>query len=123
MGMLERSVRRILHADLKFHPYKMLVVQELNQRNWVNCSDSCQAILKNVPVNDVLSSDEAHFHLSGCVNKQNFRYWAEKNPQQLHERPLHIHRVTVWCAVADFGVIGLYFFEEAGETVIIFKKR
>jgi hypothetical protein len=89
MGMLEQSVRRILHADLKFHPYKM-VVQELNQHDWVNHSVSCQAILQNVPANDVvLSSDEAHFHLSGCVNKQNFRYWAENNPQQLHERPLH----------------------------------
>jgi transposase len=40
MGMPERSVRRILHADLKFHPYKMMVVQELNQCNWVNRSDS-----------------------------------------------------------------------------------
>jgi hypothetical protein len=48
----------------------MMVVQELNQRDWVNRSDSCQAILQNVPANDVVfSSDEAHFHLSGCVNK------------------------------------------------------
>jgi hypothetical protein len=112
MGMSERRLRIILHADLKFHPYKMMVVQELNQRDWVNCSDSCQAILKNVPANDiVLSSDEAHFHLSGCVNKQNFRYWAENNPRKLHERPIHSQRITVWCAVADFGVIGPYFFE------------
>jgi hypothetical protein len=29
----------------------------------------------------VLSSDEAHFHLSGCINKQNFRHWAENNPR------------------------------------------
>jgi hypothetical protein len=58
----------------------------------------------------VLSSDEAHFHLSGCVNKQNFRYWTENNPRQFHERPLHSQRVSVWCAVADFGVIGPYVF-------------
>ena len=30
-------------------------------------------------------SDEAHFHLSGFVNKQNFRHWLPENPQQLHE--------------------------------------
>jgi hypothetical protein len=112
MGMSERIVRRILHADLKFHPYKIMVVQELNQRYWVNRSDSCQAILQNVPANDVvLSSDEAHFYLSGCVNKQNFRYWAENNPRQLHERPLHRQRVTVWCAVGELGVIGPNFSE------------
>jgi hypothetical protein len=111
MGMSEWSVRIILHTVLKFHPYKMLVVQELNQCDWVNHSDSCQAILQNVPANDVvLSCDEANFHLSGCVNKQNFRYRAENNPRQLHKRPLHSQRVTVWCAVADFGVIGPYFF-------------
>jgi hypothetical protein len=80
MGMLQWSVRRILLADRKFHPYKMMVVQELNQRDQVNHSDSCQAILHNVPANDVLSSDKAHFHLSGCVYKQNFWYWAENNP-------------------------------------------
>jgi hypothetical protein len=43
----------------------MMVVQELNQREWVNRRDSCQAIMQNVPANDVLSSDEAHIRLSG----------------------------------------------------------
>jgi hypothetical protein len=53
-------------------------------------------------------TDEAHFHSSGCDNEQNFRYWAEENPQQLHPRPLHRARVTVWCGVANFGVKGPY---------------
>ena len=57
----------------------------------------------------VLFSDEAHFHLCGAVNKQNFRYWAENSPRELHERPLHCPRVTVWCAVAEFGIWGPYF--------------
>jgi hypothetical protein len=73
-------------------------------------------------VNDVLSSDEDHFHLSGCVNKQNFRYWAENNPRQLHEWPLHSQHVTVWCDVANFGVIGPYFFED-GKTVTVTSDR
>ena len=38
---------------------------------------------------------EAHFHLSSFVNKQNFRYWSQSNPRELHERPLHSERVTV----------------------------
>jgi hypothetical protein len=32
--------RRTLDADFKFHPYKMMVVQELNKRDWVNRNDS-----------------------------------------------------------------------------------
>jgi hypothetical protein len=57
-------------------------------------------------------TDEAHFHLPDCVNKQNFIYWAEENPQQLHQRPLHSACMIVWCGAANFGVIGPYFFED-----------
>jgi hypothetical protein len=31
--MSDHSVRRILHDDLHFHPYKLAVVQELTERN------------------------------------------------------------------------------------------
>ena len=37
----------------------------------------------------MIASDEAHFHLSGFVRKQNFRYWSESNPRELHKRPLY----------------------------------
>jgi hypothetical protein len=47
------------------------------------------------------------------VNKQNYRYWSETNPRQLHERPLHSPKVSVWCGVGSIGVIGPYFFEDA----------
>ncbi|GBL77013.1 hypothetical protein AVEN_12667-1 [Araneus ventricosus] len=111
MGISVRSVRRILHLDLKFHPYKTMVVQEIKDHDWANRRASSEAILQNVPRDVIfLSGDEAHFHLPGFVNKQNFRYWAPNNPIQIHERPLHSERVAVWCAVADFGIIGLYFF-------------
>jgi hypothetical protein len=66
----------------------------------------------------IVMSDEAHFRLSGCV-KQNFRYWLDANPWQLHERPLHSEHVTVWCCVGSFGVIGPYFFHEDGHAVTV----
>ena len=34
----------------------------------------------------LIMSDEAHFHLNGTVNKQNFRYLALENPRKLHQR-------------------------------------
>ena len=60
-------------------------------------------------------SDEAHFHLSGFVNKQNFRYCSTTN---LHERPLHTSKVTVWCAISSFGIIGPYFFKDERERAV-----
>ena len=71
----------------------------------------------------MLFSDEAHFHLCGTVNKQNFRYWVVDNPRELHERPLHSPRVTLWCAIVEIGVWGLHFFEEEGVTVTVTSDR
>ncbi|XP_025407883.1 uncharacterized protein LOC112681783 [Sipha flava] len=105
LGLSDRSVRRILHRDLHMHPYKIMITQALSERDFETCRAVCEDILQNIPAGNVLiSSDEAHFHLSGIVNKQNYHYWAVENPQELHQRPLHSPYVTVWCAVSDFGV-------------------
>jgi hypothetical protein len=63
-------------------------------------------------------SDEAHFRLCGFVNKQNFRYWSATNPIELHERPLHSSKVTVWRAISSSGIIGPYFFEDERERAV-----
>lgn len=120
----DRSVRRILHQDLRFHPYKMVVVQQLSEQDHENRAIACANILENVPEDAVVFfSDESHFHLSGCVNHQNFRYWSGHNPRELHEKPLHDDRVTVWCAIGREGIIGPYFFEENGVTVTVNAQR
>jgi len=73
LGISNRSVRRILHQDLHFHPYKMVVVQELTQQAWIN--RVCEHLIERLPDDAVvIFSDEAHFHISGCVNKQNMHY-------------------------------------------------
>lgn len=42
-------------------------------------------LLEVILENAVLAfSEEAHFHLPCCVNKQNERYWSGTNPRQLH---------------------------------------
>ena len=108
-------VRRSLHVDLKFHPYKLQIVQELENDNQLRL-EFCQQITTNINedsefLDKLWMSDEAHFYLTGYVNKQNYRYWTDSNPKEVHERPLHSSKVTVWCAVSSHGVIGPYFFE------------
>jgi len=75
-------------------------------------------------INTLLMTVEAHFHLSGYVNKQNYRYWAPENPHELHQHNLHSERLTVWCGIASFGVLGPYFFEDyEGAAVTVTSKR
>jgi len=58
--------------------------------------DCSQEMLNRIQARSTFfSSGEAHFHLSGAVNKQNFRYWAENNSKQIHERPIYSPKVTV----------------------------
>ena len=74
--------------------------------------------------NKLLMSDEAHFHLHGTVNKQNFRYWSAANPHKLHQRPTYDPEVTVCSAVWSRGVIGPYFFEdEDGKAITVTLQR
>ncbi|GFU93786.1 hypothetical protein TNCV_1660101 [Trichonephila clavipes] len=49
--------------------------------------------------------EEAHFWLNGYVNKQNCRIWSEANPQVYVETPLHLEKLTVWCALWAGGIL------------------
>jgi len=65
-------------------------------------------------VNTLLMHVKAHFLVSGYVNRQNCRYWAP-NPHELHQRPLHSAKMTLWCSVSSRAIIDLYFLENADE--------
>ena len=49
LGVSDRNVRRILHLDLKFHPYKIMMVQELQERDWHERRAAFERMLANVP--------------------------------------------------------------------------
>ncbi|XP_014776286.1 uncharacterized protein LOC106873445 [Octopus bimaculoides] len=74
LRLSDRSLRRILHNDLQMHPYKMILSQELSERDIETRRALCLEMQQNIPnASVVLFSDEAHFHLCATVNKQNFR--------------------------------------------------
>ena len=113
LNLSDRSVSRILHLDLHFHPYKLQIVHELNAAHKALHVRCCQQMV-HTHANlgrFLIMSDEAIFSVNGSVNKQNCRYWAPTNPSQLHKRPLHSPQVVVWCVISAQGIIGHYFFE------------
>jgi len=80
IGLSGRSVRRILHKDLNFHPYKIAIVQEFSDRDMANLRIYSEQLLEMLNddgvINTALMTEEARFHLSGYTNKQNYRYRA-----------------------------------------------
>ena len=45
LGITPRSVGRVLHNDLQYHPYKIQIVQALNTRDYGAGVSFCQEML------------------------------------------------------------------------------
>nr|CAI5865735.1 unnamed protein product [Callosobruchus analis] len=124
LQLKRRSLQRIL-ATLHMFPYKIQLVQELKPADYQQRLDYAVALQQKVRdnldfIHNLIMSDEAHFHLNGCVNKQNSRIWAKENPRVVHQRQLHPLKCTVWCGVSSERIVGPYFFEnEVGAAVTI----
>jgi len=98
-------------------------VQFLNPGDYQQRIQFCEDMLgrlekNNNQVNNLWMSNEAHFHLSGFVNKQNFRYWSDVNPHLLHETSFHSQKVIVWCAILANRIIGPFFLENEAEDAV-----
>ncbi|CAK1581307.1 unnamed protein product [Parnassius mnemosyne] len=64
-------------------------------------------------------SDEAHFHLSGYVNCQSYRFWGTENPRVIHEKPLHPLKVARHGALFTLEKSsGHFFFEDAADLTV-----
>jgi hypothetical protein len=75
LGMSDRNVWCILLSDLNLHSYKLQIVHFLSDWDKEVCLQFCHKFQGNENPdmqNSLLMSDEAHFHLHGTVNKQNF---------------------------------------------------
>ena len=123
LGLSNRSLQRFLHDEFKFHPYNILIVQKLLASDFVQRKLLCERLLEIIASGDVmLMSDEVSFNLDGYVSKQNCRFWAAENPQELHQRSLHTAKFYVSCGKSKVWIVGPSFFEE-GATVTVTSKR
>ena len=72
-------MQRIIHNDLKLVPYKVRILPEQTDASKEERSEFCQTISERIGNNPgdlglILFNDEAHYHLSGHVNKQNMKF-------------------------------------------------
>lgn len=122
VGLTYSTTQRILTKDLKLHPYKLQITQELKPRDHQQRRVFAEWI-REQGVNfsmKIIFSDEAHFHVGGFVNKHNCRIWGLENPREIVQTEMHPQKVTVWCAFWSGGVIGpfFFFFEDHAENAV-----
>lgn len=112
-GVSCTTAYKIIKKDLKHRPYKHQVVQQLKPGDPEKRLRFAGLMLSNfADFDNIIFSDEAHFYLHGCINRQNDRTWALSNPGVIVEKPLHSARLTVWAGLASWGVVGPFYFEE-----------
>lgn len=111
------SIQRILRNRLHMFPYKIQIVQQLEDRdyaartwfvNWCrqNIQSDCSFL------NRIIFSDECVFHVDGKVNKHNVRIWGTENPHEYREELRDSEKVCVWAAMSVNEIIGPYYFDE-----------
>jgi hypothetical protein len=108
---------RILRTDLRMHPYKIHVFRSLTtvcRERRTRFAEEFGDHLQQNPhtLQHVWFSDEAYFHFTGDINRQNMRFWGTQHPHQIYESTLHAQKVVVWCAVSAQGLVGPFMFED-----------
>ena len=100
------TVQKILKKELNIKPYKALMLQRLKTSYHPQRQEFCRWFNSQVERSErfaskVIFSDEASFHLSRSVNRQNTRYWGIKNPHMILESKRFSSHLNVWIAVSS----------------------
>ena len=125
VGVSQTSARKILKCYLRMYPYRIHFVQQLTSLDCEKRLSFCSSMLQQFSENDqflqnILWTDEVHFHLSGAVYSWNTRIWSTSNPYEIQEQPLHSAKVTVWAGFThDFLLPPCFFEDDEGNTVTV----
>ncbi|GBM05868.1 hypothetical protein AVEN_11801-1 [Araneus ventricosus] len=111
------STQKILRKSLHMFPFKIQTHQAIPVRAVQQRVDFANHMLTMIDsegfdVGCLWFTDEAHFHLNGIVNKQNWRFWGSENPYWCEAKPMYSPKVTVWATVCSRGIIGPFFIRE-----------
>lgn len=119
------SVHKVLHKCLHLHAYKVQIVQALLPNDLPRRAEFAIEILDRIDGNNdylkrICFSDEATFHISGRVNRQNVRIWGSEKPHVIREHVRDSPKVNVWCGLMHSRIIGPFFFAESTVTANVY---
>ena len=116
VGVARSTCYSYIRKELCVRSFKIQIHQGLHFEDHdlrVQSAEKLLPYLQNPMLNDLIFfSDEATFHISGRVHKQNCRIWSTENPHEVQEYWDKSTKINVWCAMSSNCIIGPYFFEE-----------
>lgn len=112
-GIDQKSVWKILHTN-KFPPYKMKLVQELNEDDFDRRLEFCEIMMDEIDADlnflyRIVFSDEATFQINGNINRHNFRYWSDVNPNWMRDNHTQPQKLNVWMGMVNNVLFGPFF--------------
>lgn len=114
LGIPVSTIHKILHKRLHFYAYKIQLLQKIKPADKNKRVEFASFVLNQIRENesflhDVFFSDEATFHMNGCVNRHNVRIWGNQHPHEIFEKERDSPKVNVWCCLSKEQVIGPFF--------------
>jgi len=85
----------IMHQDLHLYSYKIQILQLQTDANNAEKFAFGHIISDRIEDHPLPFRNDVNFHLSGDVNQQNMRFWAQAQPHKNQNRPRWVEKVTV----------------------------
>lgn len=109
------TLHDVLHKRLRLRAYKIQMAQQLKTCDYKHRYNFAVEMISRINddenfLNDICFSDEATFHTSGKVNRQNVRIWGSERPSDFREVVRDSPKVNVWCGMLHNQIIGPFFF-------------
>lgn len=125
LNIPKTTIQNVLHKRLRLHAYKIQIHQQIKPTDRPKRTEFASFLLNVIDDNPnflqrVLFSDEATFHINGCVNRHNCRVWGSQQPNEIHEYVRDSPKLNVWCALFHNKVIGPFFFVEKTITGLVY---
>lgn len=112
------SMQNILTKKLKFHPFKVRLVHQMNEDDPDRRLEFSEVMMTRINADAnllkrIVFSDEATFFLNGSVNRHNMSYWSEENPHWMIDSRAtqYPQKVNVWAGIINDRIVGPFFYE------------
>ena len=111
------TLHNVVHKRLRLRTYKIQITQKIKHDDKHKRLTFAASVLDKIDENNsyldhIRFSEESTFHISGKVNRHNFRIWGSENPSVVFQHERDSPKDNVWCGLMKDRVKGPLFFAE-----------